>query len=664
MSREIPVGNGTFLVNFDEDYCLRDIYFPRVGKENQTDGHKCRLGVWVEGRFSWVSREWDLNFEYVEESLVSRVSAKNSELGVELMCNDLVDYEENMYIKRLLVRNNAAREREVRVFFHHDLNILESPAANAAYYDPDEKAIIHYRENRYFLMSGMRNGVQGIDQYSTGIKEFRGFEGTWRDAEDGKLEGNPVVQGSVDSALGFTVRVPSNGGRKIDYWICAGKDYRSVSRLNNMIRGHGLEHFTRRTGNYWKAWINKESVNFASLPASLARLYKRSLLVLTTNVDKGGAVIAATDSDVARFIARDTYGYMWPRDGAFSVYALDMAGYQGITRRFFEFCSGIISRGKESLGGYFLHKYNPDGSLGSSWHPWVDGREKILPIQEDSTGLVIWALWAHFEKYRDIEFLVRLYEPLILRGGDFLSSYRDDVTGLPLPSYDLWEEKWGVHTFTAAAVYAGITAAARFAEFFRDSKRKRIYERAAQQLKAAMDRYLYSREHGRFLKTILPREDGSFEIDTAVDASAFAPFYFGVFDAKDKRVVNTMLSIAEHLRIKTPVGGIARYEGDNYYRDSGGVPGNPWFICTLWLAQWYIAKAEKAEDLAEAALILRWTAERARPSGILSEQLDPYTGGQLSVAPLTWSHATFVTAVREYLRKAETLQHATEALYV
>jgi GH15 family glucan-1,4-alpha-glucosidase len=663
VAREIVVGNGMLLVGFDRDYCLRDLYFPSVGKENQTDGRRCRFGVWADGRFSWVDRTWELAFDYVEDSLVSRVRAANPELGVELDCNDLVDSVENMYIRRLLVRNRADREREIRVFFHHDFNILESPAANTAYYDPDEKALVHYREKRYFLMSGMRGGVQGIDQYATGVKGFHGFEGTWRDAEDGVLEGNPIAQGSVDSVLSFSVLVPPGGGRKIEYWICAGQDYSAVSRLNKMIQGHGLEHFTRRTDNYWKAWANNSPDAPDDLSPSLRRLYKRSLLILQTNIDRGGAVIAGTDSDIAHAFAPDTYAYMWPRDGALTAFALDRVGYQGIGRKFFDFCYGIIRTGKESLGGYFLHKYNPDGSLGSSWHPWVSGGQKILPIQEDGTALVLWALWKHFEKYRDIEFVTPMYEQLILRCGDFLASYRDDATGLPLPSYDLWEEQWGVHTYTAAAVYAGIRAAECFTEFFRDSKRKRIYGRAADELRGAVGRYLYSREHGRFLKTVVPRDDGTFTRDLRVDASTYAPFYFGVFTADDERVVNTMRAVRDRLWVRTPVGGVARYEGDGYLLDprhAGRVPGNPWFICTLWLAQWHIARGE----LDEAGRMLAWAGERAAPSGVLAEQIDPFTGEQRSVAPLTWSQATLVSAVQEYRDKLRSLQPKEENIYV
>lgn len=654
MPRDIPIGNGNFLITLDQDYCIRDIYYPCAGKENHTDGHKFRFGIWADDRFEWVCREWNLRLDYVTESLLTNVSAFNNSHGISLHCNDLIDYRENIFIKKIILKNLAEREREIRIFFHHDFHILESATGDTAYYDPDEKALIHYKGDRYFLMSGIRESRQGIDQYATGIKEFHGLEGTWKDAEDGKLEGEPISQGSVDSTISFSVRVAPNGEQPIYYWICAGTNYSEVSRLNKMIMGHGIEHFIKRTENYWRGWVNKENLNLSELPENIAALYKKSLMILRTNIDSKGAIIAGNDSDIQHF-ARDTYSYMWPRDGALVAYALDLAGYHGITRGFFRFCHNIIKKGKESVG-YFLHKYNPDGSLGSSWHPWIGNSEKQLPIQEDGTGLLLWSLWYHFDRYRDIEFISELYDNLIIRCGDFLASYRDSKTGLPLPSYDLWEENWGIHTFTVSAVYAGLNAAERFSEFFGDIKRAKIYNRAAEEIKSSMDRYLYSKEKERFLKTIIPAKEGSFEIDLTIDASIYAPFYFGVFKPDDNRVVNTMNAIKEQLWIKTGVGGIARYKGDRYHRatdDIDNVPGNPWFICTLWLAQWYIARAKNKEELKEALPVLEWVTSRAMLSGVLAEQVHPFTNQPLSVSPLTWSHAAFVTTVLEYIYKFE-----------
>ncbi len=61
MPRDIPIGNGHLLVNFDDRHRLRDIYFPHVGNENQSDGHPFRVGIWVEGEFSWLDDDaWSL----------------------------------------------------------------------------------------------------------------------------------------------------------------------------------------------------------------------------------------------------------------------------------------------------------------------------------------------------------------------------------------------------------------------------------------------------------------------------------------------------------------------------------------------------------------------------------------------------------------------------
>ena len=68
-----------------------------------------------------------------------------------------------------------------------------------------------------------------------------------------------------------------------------------------------------------------------------------------------------------------------------------------------------------SKEGYLLHKYNPDGTLASSWHPWVRDGQKDLPIQEDETALVLWALWNHFQQWKDVEYIKPLYRSLITK---------------------------------------------------------------------------------------------------------------------------------------------------------------------------------------------------------------------------------------------------------
>ena len=121
-----------------------------------------------------------------------------------------------------------------------------------------------------------------------------------------------------------------------------------------------------------------------------------------------------------------------------------------------------------------------------------------------------------------------------------------------------------------------------------------------------------------------------------------------------------MAALREKLWVKTEVGGMARYENDPYYRRSSEVPGNPWFICTLWLADYYIRKAGKDEGMEEAVSILNWVAEHALPSGVLAEQLHPLSGEPLSVSPLTWSHATYVTICQHFIRRLQRMKVCPE----
>ena len=137
-----------------------------------------------------------------------------------------------------------------------------------------------------------------------------------------------------------------------------------------------------------------------------------------------------------------------------------------------------------------------------------------------------------------------------------------------------------------------------------------------------------------------------------------------MFAPDDPRIVATMEAVRERLWVKTDVGGVARYENDYYHQvsqDIENVPGNPWFICTLWLAQWHIATAQTEDDLKPALEILNWAADHALPSGVMAEQVHPYTNAPLSVSPLTWSHATLAMTVREYVARRAALNPSTSS---
>jgi oligosaccharide amylase len=645
MPRETVIGNGRIAIAFDGKMNIRDFFYPRVGLENHLLGHLLRMGVWADGQFRWSDDGWDVETGYMPETLVGRCRAKHAELGLQLETNDGVHHSLDVLLRKVTVRNLSASHRKIRLFFTHDFHIYGDSVGDTVMYEPDLDSLIHYKRNRYFLISGLAQ-EKGLHQFATGYKEQPGREGTWRDAEDGLLEGNTIAQGSVDSAVSFELNLLPNSVGFVHYWIVCARSLKQVQGITLKVKEIGVEQLLMETENYWAAWLNKKNISLVSLPRNILAAYKNSLLIMRAHADSQGGIIASTDSNILQF-NRDTYSYVWMRDGSIASMAFDMAGFPEVTRSFFRFCNEVITE-----DGFFHHKYSPDGSVGSSWLA-ASGFEG-LAIEEDETALVLYALWKHFQKFRDIEFIEEVYPNLVLKTTDFLLKYIDPSTGLPRPSFDLWEEKYGVFTWTAATVYAGLWAAAKFSRVFYNRERHDVLCQASNDLKAAVLEHLYDDESHRFINAIFP--DGS--RDTNVDSSISAVFLYGGFQASDKVVEETMNSIFDRLWIGKGVGGLARYENDEYQRTSRDATGNPWFISTLWLARWHIARARSMLQLNEGMELLIWAANSSLPSGVMAEQIHPFTGVPVSVSPLVWSHAEFVIAVCEYLEKQQEISNS------
>lgn len=667
MPRDLILSNGSLLINFDLDYAIRDIYYPWIGLENHSLGCKSRTGVWVSGQFAWLDGpNWEKRHEYESDTLVTAVSATNRDLKLTLNFHDTIDLGRNIFLRQVDIVNLDRISREVRLFFHYDFRIGGNDIGGTIYYHPVLKAMIAFKGQRYFLASGKAGTRLGVEHWTSGTKGPQGTDGCWRDAEDGVLDRVPVSYGSVDGMIAMRRQaIPPKGTASMFHWLVVGSRFREIENLDNMIKQRGPELFINRTRDYWRAWTRKEKLDCDGLPQSIRDLYYRSLLVIRTQIDNGGAILASVDSDIVSFW-RDTYAYAWGRDGAFVAEALDLAGYPEPSRRFFEFCGRVITS-----EGYLLQKYAPDGSLASSWIPWSDQEGNLqLPIQEDETGLVLHALWKHFEKYRDLEFISPLYSPLIQDAGSFLMRYREPVTGLPAPSYDLWEERRAIHLFTVAAVWAGLVAAGNFTELMGDHELCRSLRSAADEIRTATVKYFYDQETGRFVRSLEVQDNGTIIREHCMDSSIAGVFLLGMFPANDPIVERSMNFVRENLWCDSPIGGIVRYENDSYCKAnaSGDTTGdgelcefsNPWFVCTMWLALYYIERAETVADLEPALELLNWAQARALPSGILAEQVHPLTGAPLNVSPLTWSHASVVTAIIRYTQKYRRLSDQPE----
>lgn len=659
MARAVTLGNGSILVGLDYKGQVRDFYAPHVGHSNHVSGasgnYVHRIGVFVDDKLSWLDDAgWEVTMTCQSGTVAGCLHAVNDELGVSLTSTDAVHNEKNIFLRTFTVTNEKSESREVKLFFSQQFRISESRRGDTGFFDPRVNAIVHYKGEHAFLINAFL-GEQQFTDYNIGLFGIEGKEGTFHDAVDGILERNPIEHGSVDSVIGLTVDLQSKGSEVVQYWVCYGKDINEAHDLNTHVLTETPEALIESTREYWSAWVDKEEHDLTPLSPELQALFAHSLLTIRVHMDNNGGIIASSDTDMLHH-GRDTYSYVWPRDGAYVAAALDQAGYDYVAKRFYAFMTKYLER-----DGYLMHKYRVDGVLGSSWHPWMQNGVPQLPIQEDETAIMIYMLWQHYERTKDLEFIESLYNTFIEPAANFMCEFIEAEFGLPMSSYDLWEEKYGISTYTASCVYGSLVAASHFANTLGKEEPARTYSAVAQRMRSSIMDHLFDEKKKMFIKQIVPQPDADPIRDETIDTSSFfGPIYFGVIEPDDIRVRKALQVVEDTLRVHTHETGYVRYEGDTYYTlQETGTP-NPWIITTLWMAKYKIMTAETVEGLKEAEGILEWVKDQASESGMLSEQMHPHSGEHLSTSPLIWSHAEFVSTALDYVDKYRELTNTEE----
>ncbi|HEU5490912.1 MAG TPA: glycoside hydrolase family 15 protein, partial [Gaiellaceae bacterium] len=395
-----------------------------------------------------------------------------------------------------------------------------------------------------------------------------------------------------------------------------------------------------------RAAYDRETIALADVAEGekdVADLYARSLLVLEQLTDRQtGATIAAPEFDPT-FEQSGGYGFVWPRDLGYVVLSFLAAGRDDLAVPALRW----LAR-EQAPEGLWLQRYWTDGSLAPSW-----GLHQL-----DETGMVVFAYEAAWRELGDAA-LDRELWPSARAAADFLCGFVDPETGLPLPSVDLWEQTDGQHSYSAAATYGGLAAAAAMATRHEPSLEGR-YRAAAERMREAIEAHLWSDEHGRYLRSRWvgrPDELGqeppaSFDRalryptkavrsvdpeDARVDSSLLGLAWpFRAVDPSSPRMRATIEAVERELR--TPEGGVLRHEDDHY------AGGNPWLISTLWLG---LAERQAGDDAGHGASIAYALAQQTS-LGLLPEQVTR-DGEPAWVVPLGWSHAMFLLAARPEL---------------
>jgi GH15 family glucan-1,4-alpha-glucosidase len=633
MGRPVVLSNGQLFVGIDENGQIHDFYYPYVGLENLDNARNSphKIGVWVDGQFSWVyDGTWQVEIDYEEAALISKVRWHSQALNVTIESNDFVDPEYNAIIRRMTVTNHDSRERDVRLFLHQIFQISRAGRADTALYVPDDNYLLDYKGRCCLLTSGKYNDDGDFDQFAVGAYGIEGKAGTFRDAEDGELSGNAVEHGGVDSILRFKRIVPAGASFGVNYWTVAADSQSDAQVIHTHIKYYSVEDRLQKARDFWRDWLEPSSKALEALPESKRRLIKRCLLVIKAHSDDRGSILASGDSSIFNY-GRDYYCYCWPRDAAYAIWPLIRLGLFQEARNFFEFARSTMHH-----DGYLMHKYQPDRAIGSTWHPLLHNKAKELAIQEDETAIVVFMMGEYFRASHDLAFVEGYYDTFIEPCANFMENFIDEATGLPHASYDLWEQKFLTSTYTVCTVIAALGTASELAETVKRPDDAIRWKRAAERIKTALPSLFHP--DGYFRKGLLLMPDGNLEYDDTLDISSlYGPFMFARLPLDDARMARTFERVQRELLNTSPIGGVIRYPGDDYFL-SKPYAGNPWIIATMWLAQYYNASGQKDE----AQELLDWAVKRAQPSGTLSEQYDTETGQPLGVLPLVWSQAEFI----------------------
>jgi len=605
------------LINFDEKGRITDIYYPYIGMENQTAGNPIRLAIW-DGKNLFLDEEWKTNVSYLDDANIVEITSEIQNAKLNITSYNFLDTDDAIYYSIIKIINNDSIQKNIKLFFIHDINLYANPFGDTAFYDPYSFAIVHYKSKRYLGFKAFTS-TSTFSEYNVGKGDLIG------DLYDGYLSLNGIDNGDVNSSIGIEMKIEPNSFLKLYYIIVAARNLEELRNIFRKINFASVETSFTLTYMFWKNWLKKSQIKNMSLD-NINKIYQVSLLTIRNHMDINGSIIASSDFSFVK-VYGDSYQYCWPRDAAIAAYALDIAGYKELALRHFNFIMNVASS-----EGFLYHKYNPNTTLASSWHPWFYKGKRIYPIQEDETALEVWAIASHYERYMDIDELTQLYKRFVKPALRFMITFMEE--GLPKPSFDLWEERYGIHIYTISTIYGALVKGAKLARDMGDEiLSEDLVDTAGLLKEVTLKRMTYN---GRFIRRI--DEDGN--QDLTVDASLYSPAFFGLIDPKDPIMMRTINEIESKLKVN---GGIIRYENDMYQRRKK--QPNPWLITTLWLAEYYADVNNKSKALE----YIMWTVNRALPTGFLPEQVDPETFEPASVTPLVWSHAEFIIAINKLL---------------
>ena len=626
-------GNSAMLATFSDRAELLRLFWPNIDFIQQFDKLLCGIYIKnINGSTVWLNdHRCDHSQEYLPDTNIVKSTVTNYFDGYRAVIYDFVHPDKDVLVRKCEIENLSSEPRELG-FVVFSASADANPDVAGAMFDFRNEALLHYRSNNYIsVFSDIP-----VCGFQLGNNANDAAAGTY-------LFGKDHIGMMKDAAVCWELgSFSKNQTKTFNLFISAARSLKEGKALIRDCKSLGAAQLFSATQKYWKEYIN-DSRQVNTGIGLLDDLYKRSLLVFKLMHDKkSGGLMAAPELD-EYFTKCGRYAYCWGRDAAFITEALDKAGLNACVDKFYNWAVMV-----QDEDGSWQQRYHMDGNLGPCWG-----------LQIDETGTILWGMLNHYNYTKKTEFLHQVWDS-VKAGAEFLKQFLDTDTGLPKPSFDLWEERLGEHAYSSAAVFAGLEAAAGIAQILgKDDENSQSWKKAANDIKQSIISCFWKEDFNRFIRSVRVKLNGygeepsqhtvQLEVnekgyvrdftleDWIVDVSLVGlSIPFEVFSADDERMKSTV-ALVEQTLTSHGTGGIKRYENDSY------IGGNPWVLTTLWVALYHV----KTGNYGRAKEYLFWAANCKTELGLLPEQINKETGRPEWVIPLTWSHAMFVQVLLE-----------------
>ncbi|MHB9132078.1 MAG: glycoside hydrolase family 15 protein [Armatimonadota bacterium] len=641
------LGNSRSLVTLGGAGEIMTFFYPHIDfPQNVQEGMPAvYIGTPGHGHLSWTfDEDWQNRQSYVPRRNILVTTLVNPAAGLELVITDLMHPRRDLFARRFLLRNISQEDREGVLMQYLYLRLGEIPRKNSARRLDEQHAIVQYWRHICFAMGG-----DPPDATQIGKAGGLSSNSAKHDMQDGYLSNQREELGDVDTARAWNFWLrPGEEFEKL-FIISAGTNEPSALAQLTQSYQRGFQELYEMADHWWDTWLSAAvPVNIA---ADLTETYYRSLLATRLLYDERyGSFLAAPEFD-PMFERCGGYGFVWPRDAAEVVLALEEAGLSDMVERFFEW-----ARTTQRTEGYWEQRYWISGERGPGWCSFLDS------IQIDQTGSMIHALGVHADRLPTHErpaFHER-YWTVVENAVNYLMAALGE-NGLHTQAFDLWEKYRGSFTYSNASIYAALQTAARWAEARGQEERGEGWRQAAERIKSVLLTQCWNGSY--FARGF--SESG--QIDWTVDSSilgVYDPFGLLSLDVPEERqMVESMVRvIRERLAKRLPDGeAIIRHEGDDYVDGSAGGVNTLWLArVMLRLANYYADRdPEKSTVYRESAeQYMRVVISRGTSTGLLPELIGSTTVSRWA-APHGWAMGSFIECALLLAKLEKTLVPAS-----